>query len=442
MRNFLLLCLFLAFSYCGELKIASFNVENLFDGKNNGNEYPDFIVGKTGWNDAKYRQKLNKTAGVIKEINADIIGVQEVENAFVMRDLARATGYKNYEFSKPFDAPFGVGIMTNLPIKSTKKYTIANVKTRDILRADFEFEGTKFSVFVNHFLSHRNTMEKKRTEVATLKRLVKEPQNAILLGDFNTNYGYNSLLNTIIADGFTDLWDFYKGSSGSYRNGGKIDHILLSKSFKNGTLRLKDGSFGIHMAGARVSDHYPIFATLTSENSSKKPNEQESKVSQNLENSITIEQIHANKNLANSAILRNVAVVYKDKQGFAIAQNRRGIYVFGENKSLKLGDLIDIRVDQVQMYKENLEISSAQILKIHDKKANLRDFTLSENEIKNAKSGDVISQISGRVKDGEFSGKFGKIRIYSKSEKVKNGVYTFKNALVQNFRGEKELVLP
>ena len=51
------LALLFAMFFCGvgaaELKIASFNVQNLFDGVNDGTEYADFKIGRGGWSKQK-----------------------------------------------------------------------------------------------------------------------------------------------------------------------------------------------------------------------------------------------------------------------------------------------------------------------------------------------------------------------------------------------------
>ena len=91
MRLFLTLIFSFYFLVAGELKIATFNVENLFDATIQGTEYSDF---KTNWNNAKFRAKLKNISNVIKDLNADIIALQEIENKGVLNELAKESGYK------------------------------------------------------------------------------------------------------------------------------------------------------------------------------------------------------------------------------------------------------------------------------------------------------------------------------------------------------------
>ena len=71
---------FSVFAAGAELKIATFNVQNLLDAKNDGSEYKDLVVGKSEWNEKKASAKFKAVSAKIKELNADIIALQEIEN--------------------------------------------------------------------------------------------------------------------------------------------------------------------------------------------------------------------------------------------------------------------------------------------------------------------------------------------------------------------------
>lgn len=436
MKKFLIIALFFAFCFGGDIKIATFNTENLFDDKNNGNEYSDFRIGKSPWNSVKYAKKLSSVSEVIKSVNADIIALQEIENVFVLRELASQSGYKYFEFAKPASAPFGVGIMSKIPIKNHQIYTIANVKTRDILRADFNVDNVDFSVFVVHFLSMKNSLDKKRKEINTLQTIAKMPENAVLLGDFNTDYGYNSLLNSFInSSDFIDLWA-YTDESKSHISGRRIDHILTND--KN--LKFKKGSFGVYQKSREVSDHYPIFATFSTNSQNFTP--KATKIPQNTTTKATnIADIKKSNSLNSQINLQNVAVTFTDKNGYAIAdKDKNGIYVFDKNHDVTTGDLIDINAFEYKIYKGNPELIKAQILAKHGR-VDLSKYCKSASEISRASSGDIICEISGVMKNGYLSGNFGKIRVFSHSGRLPNGKMSFKNAFMQNYNNERELIV-
>lgn len=68
-------------------KIATYNVENLFDATFQGSEYEEYIPGRHNWNARMVEIKLNHTAEVICDLDADVLGLQEIENSDIFRQL-------------------------------------------------------------------------------------------------------------------------------------------------------------------------------------------------------------------------------------------------------------------------------------------------------------------------------------------------------------------
>ena len=86
MRILISIILFFGVLFSSELKIATYNVENLFDDRISGSEYSEFKSNR--WNEAKYQQKLQKIARVLKHLDADVVALNEIENQNVMKALA------------------------------------------------------------------------------------------------------------------------------------------------------------------------------------------------------------------------------------------------------------------------------------------------------------------------------------------------------------------
>lgn len=435
MRVLILLFSLFIFTFSAEIKIASYNAENLFDGVTQGTEYPDFRGNN--WNNVKFQKKLNETTKYLKALNADIVALQEIENEDVLKILAKNLDYKFFKFSKDKNSPFGVGILSRLEIKNSEIFRNKEIKTRDILRADFVFEGQNFSVFNTHFLSYKNSEIKRKANAKFLEKSVKNAKNALILGDFNTEYGYNSLLKDIENQNFTNLWKFVnKSSQRSHKSGRAIDHALLSAKFFDGQkIDYKIGSFGVFKGGilsSNPSDHNAIYFTISSEIS-------KAKISQNEPKIATIGEIYGDIN-AKNVTLKNAIVTFKDKNGFAISQNRRGIYVFDRHNNAKIGDVVDILVKDYEIYQRNFQISEYEILKMHENLADVRPYLLNIDELSNARSGDVFGAFSGEVKDGYITLKNQKIKIFKKGEKIKNSKNAkFQTAMFWEFQGESEL---
>jgi endonuclease/exonuclease/phosphatase family metal-dependent hydrolase len=87
-RFFLLLLLPILLS-ATTFKVASYNVQNLFDDIRNGSEYDDYIPGKHNWTSRMVDIKLNHTAEVLCDLDADIVALQEIENESILIRLQK-----------------------------------------------------------------------------------------------------------------------------------------------------------------------------------------------------------------------------------------------------------------------------------------------------------------------------------------------------------------
>ena len=83
------------------LKIATYNLQNLFDGFDDPAVQEGEFEPANGWNEAKAQVKLEHMARVIKDLNADIIGINEPENMTVftaLRDQIKDSGGPDYPY--------------------------------------------------------------------------------------------------------------------------------------------------------------------------------------------------------------------------------------------------------------------------------------------------------------------------------------------------------
>ena len=429
MRVLVALIFLFSLLFSSELKIATYNVENLFDDKISGSEYSDFKSNR--WNSAKYQQKLRKISRVLRELNADVVALNEIENENVIKELANLSGYKFYKFATLKGSPVGLGLLSRYRISDSEIYVVPDVKTRPILMSRVEFEGNNIEFFVAHFPAAKNPIKHRIAVANTMKKAVKNSKNGVILGDLNSNYGYKFLLNGL--DGWTNLWEFLPSyQRSSYKNGkSAIDHIILSKDLMGKNLRYKDGSFGVFKANFiddSYSDHYPLYATLSLQEDIK---DVPSKL---------ISQIKSVN--SNRAKITGV-VMYKDKNGYILAdESRRGIYIFEKNPSLPLGTRVEAVVNRVEDYKGNIEITSLSYIAVDtDFKSDEGKYLLDKNDINSATSGDVIGDIILDIKGGFATISKNKFKIYSPNRHINDGKMSVKRAVVWNYKGQKELII-
>lgn len=191
------------------LRIANYNVENLFDAKINSPTNP--LTGEAAdaewtaqswrrWTEARYRTKLAKLAWVVDKMKPDVLAVEEVENAAVCRDLADEIA-RTYHWEMPYLAhresrdPRGidVAILSRYPVKRVSYRS--QIGRRGLLAADIEVDGTVVTVFANHWKSQigdakenikARTEEAARVRAEMLARLAADPDAVVVsLGDYN-----------------------------------------------------------------------------------------------------------------------------------------------------------------------------------------------------------------------------------------------------------------
>ena len=198
MRYFLLLFLPLLL-FSKPFKVATYNVENLFDASYQGNEYESYIPGKHNWNQRMVDIKLNHVAEVICDLDAEILGLQEIENANIFAQLKKrlkrvGCGYRYSAISSKKDAPIQVALLSRFPIKKQRELQVSySPRVRNILEVEVNVNGEPLWIFVNHWKSRAyHGVESKRLKYAKVlkKRLdtLSKSKSYIILGDFNTDY--------------------------------------------------------------------------------------------------------------------------------------------------------------------------------------------------------------------------------------------------------------
>ena len=296
MRLLTFLVLFISFLY-GEttLKIATYNVENLFDLEKKGYKYKEYKpYGKSLWNKKNYKIKLNNLSRVIKDIDADIICLEEIHSKKALLDLRYALKqkglyYKYYSIANKKNTAIKVAILSKIPFVYSKKLTVTHsYKYRNILESKFKIKNKELYIFTNHWKSKAGPESMRIRSAKVLRDRIEQigyDKNIILLGDFNSHYeeykifkrkrkhndtngktGINHVLRTIEntkdslhveikEDNFYNLWyDAKEKDRYSYIYRGKkeaLDNILISKSLLD-----NNGISYIHSSISNFSKDY------------------------------------------------------------------------------------------------------------------------------------------------------------------------------------------
>lgn len=250
------------------LRVMFWNLENFFDNRNDGNGTSDAefsSYGERHWSKKKFRAKCNAIAkGILWAASEkgglpDVVGVAEIENAFVLRRLLQTTAlrkldYRIVHFESPDPRGIDVALLyrsSRLKLESAKPCHLYQcdssiMATRDILQVSFE-EGLSF--LVNHHPSKYGgaAVSEPRRQIAVerLKQLADSLQAEgtkyiVAMGDFNDtpdNPVYKRLEPTLL-----NLAEpLHRKGEGSIRYEGKwelIDLFFVSETCQPGPMEI------------------------------------------------------------------------------------------------------------------------------------------------------------------------------------------------------------
>jgi endonuclease/exonuclease/phosphatase family metal-dependent hydrolase len=287
MRTLLLLWL-LAFPSADTLQVMFWNVENFFDWRNDSTTVSDVefsAAGERHWTWKRFQAKANAFAKALFWVEAetgrlpDIIGLEEVENAFVLRQVLQKTALRKLDYKYVhYDSPDRRGIDVALLYRSSRLELLDSkpchlfaadtvMATRDILLCVFRLAGSPvmpdpdrasiaafqeipgqagndgaFAVLVNHHPSKyggaAESESRRRIAVERLRFLADSLESIgidriIAGGDFNDT-PENSVFRLLEPALLPMHMDLFRRGLGTIKYDGKwdlIDHIYVSPAF-------------------------------------------------------------------------------------------------------------------------------------------------------------------------------------------------------------------
>ena len=263
----------------GELYVAFWNVENLFDTDDDPNLEGDEEFTPDGpkkWTPGRFGLKTKKLARVIKDMNdgrgPDVLGMCEIENRGVIESLSArleplGRDYKIVHKDSPSDRGIDCALIYDagrLELKGSDFIFVDADNTRDIVEARFQAGGGQLYVFVNHWPSRSTNPEPARITAAKALRarvdeLLETDEDAeiVIVGDLNDYPPNVSVTDHLRArkdpdslapgDLFNSMWPVHDDpGAGTYVYKNKwdvLDHVILSPGLLDDAgLHWKEGS--------------------------------------------------------------------------------------------------------------------------------------------------------------------------------------------------------
>ena len=192
----------------GRMTVMFWNLENFFDFIDGGAGESDAEFSSAGtrrWTKSRFYRKCSAVAKTVLWAGLpDIVGVAEVENRFVLRQLVTKTALRKLDYeSVHFDSPDPRGIDCALLYRASRltlvdarpcRVSAPGLQTRDILLAQFRTpDRDSLAVLVNHHPSKYGNGEtdwRREVAVARLRALgdslaASGWSRLVAVGDFN-----------------------------------------------------------------------------------------------------------------------------------------------------------------------------------------------------------------------------------------------------------------
>ena len=187
-------------------RVAFYNLENLFDTVDGPNDDAEFLPNSANaWNGDRYNSKLRNMAKVIDSIAPSILGLVELENAFVLEDLRANSSVMKGKFEiahreSPDLRGIDVALMYNAELFRISGIYMTPITlpdgyaTRSIMRVHLVEKGTgdSLAVFINHWPSRRGGAASAASRMVAATALAQTlqnnptiPANFLIMGDFN-----------------------------------------------------------------------------------------------------------------------------------------------------------------------------------------------------------------------------------------------------------------
>jgi predicted extracellular nuclease len=191
------------------ISIASWNVQALFDGNDEGKEYGEYSA-EQGWTEEKYRSRFNALADAVKNMCADsgegssqpdILALIEIENEAVIGELAVSLNYGWTFFAAAPGAALGIGLLSRFPVVDARTHSAnfgGKAAPRPIAELWIDAGGETLALMVCHWKSKlgggKETEAIRRSEAALVARRLGEIGAAhpgipvAVIGDLNENH--------------------------------------------------------------------------------------------------------------------------------------------------------------------------------------------------------------------------------------------------------------
>lgn len=214
--------------------------------------------------------KINKIEKFLLDANADIIGLQEVENDDPKRNIVEFLKEQGYQYAfAPVRKEWGGNIYNDGPaifsrydILGHKTFLLSKVDKRAAIEVDIQVENKVIHVFSTHLIhDHQKDTKTQREQGANLIKEINPNKTTIVMGDFNAtpeSWTIRAMQKVLLDTDPLSLPTWSTTPEGCIvckpkELNTRLDYIFTSRDVKTKSFKVESSS---------ASDHLPISAIL------------------------------------------------------------------------------------------------------------------------------------------------------------------------------------
>jgi tyrosyl-DNA phosphodiesterase 2 len=183
-----------------------------------------FVTFNTWFGNHYFDHRFRALMDILKDTDADIIGLQEMTHKSLKHLLKEEWVKKNYFISDLTGTtiyPYGVVLLSRIPVKFLVLHPLTGAMERQVLIAEFHINGQKLLVGITHLESLRYSADIRSVQLDEIFTLLEYSDNSVLMGDFNFCSSWEE--NSNIDNRYSDIWKVLRANEPGYTEDTEIN---------------------------------------------------------------------------------------------------------------------------------------------------------------------------------------------------------------------------
>ena len=223
------------------------------------------------WFDDYYAlERCEALLEIVRQCDADIICLQEIKTRylnFILQQPWVQKGYQVSDFTGRTIQPYGVLLLSRLPITQLRLHRLPSMMARKLLVTGFELNRQTVEIATVHLESMKAFAPSRKRQLSLIFPALAESQHVMLMGDFNFCARRSPEENACIDPDYQDMWIVLHGDDPGYTEDTNINLMRLEKNQKHKQVRfdrmlVRSSTPGWRPASIELLGTEPISANL------------------------------------------------------------------------------------------------------------------------------------------------------------------------------------